>query len=338
MAERKRFLRLIARALLICLAVSFLVCLCSCAEREDDEKIKIVCTLFPQYDWLRNIIGENDSVELVLLVKNGTDIHSYQPTAADIMEISDCDMIVYLGEEVETWVGEALDRADNAEIRRIELTECDGVTLRNISAGSEGHSHEDHGHGADDGHDHGALDEHVWLSLRNAMAICRDLCDAVCELDADGADEYKSNTAEYVENLSELDREYECAVSSVPESERFMLFCDRFPFVYLLEDYGVEYSAAFEGCTTDVDADFATVLRLIEELDAHGLEYVTVGESADLSLANTVISSSKAENGRVIVMNSMQAISSRQISEGIDYLSVMRENLDALELALGVSE
>lgn len=335
--NKRRYVRAICAILSFCMLLSLCFSLASCADREDDGKIKIVCTLFPQYDWLRNIIGENDGVELSLIVKNGTDIHSYQPTAADIMEISDCDMIVYLGGGADGWVEQAIERAEGENIKKIALTECDGVTLHNISSSSEGHSHGEHGHKHED-HDHGTTDEHLWLSLNNAMAICHELCAAICELDVEREEDYLENTEKYIEKLSRLDEKYQLTVAEAEEQKRFMLFCDRFPFVYLLEDYGVEYSAAFEGCSADADADFATVLRLIEELNAHGLDSVIACEGSDVALARTVISSSSVEGGRVLVMNSLQAMSEREIAKGVSYLSVMEENLGVMRIALGLSD
>ena len=333
---KRNFLCRVASILLF-LALLLALPSCNTADKgEGDGKIKIVCSIFAQYDWLRNIIGDSENIELSLLIDNGTDLHSYEPTAADIAKISESDMIVYLGDEIETWIGKALDMANNTDIMRVELTEVDGVLLHNVSAESYGHDHGEHGeHDDHEGHDHGALDEHIWLSLKNAQTLTRALCEAVCALDGDNAEYYRANTDKYIGELEALDGEFASAVAGVGENERFMLFCDRFPFVYLLSDYGVEYAAAFEGCTTDVDADFATVLRLIKEADEHSLAYALITESSDGALAETVISSSK-RGGEVLVMNSMQALGARKIAEGYTYISVMRENLSVLKTALGV--
>ena len=318
------FLRIIAVALLVSLCVPFF----SCTKKDDGEKIKIVCTLFAQYDWMRNIIGDNENVELSLLVDNGTDVHSYQPTAADIMEISDCDMIVYLGSGIDTWVIEALERADNENTLKFAMTEREGITLHSISSESGHHSHDGHDHS------HDALDEHVWLSLKNAAFLTGELCEELCSLDPDGAEGYRANAKKYAEELSALDAEFLNAADNA--TQEFILFCDRFPFVYLFEEYQIEYAAAFEGCSADVDADFATVLRLIKEADEHSLDRVVVTESSDGSLARTVASSAKSAIGEVLVMDSLQSMSAKRIAGGETYLSVMRENLKAMKLALGI--
>ena len=334
----KILLRSVAFALL--LAALFSCFGCGGRKSEDNGKIKVLCTMFPQYDWLSEIFGESEEIELSLIIQNGTDPHSYEPTAADILAISKADMIVYLGGESDKWVREALERSDNKDIVRVEISECEGVELHDISSASEGHSHEGHAHGHHDheGHDHGTLDEHIWLSLHNAKAACKALAEAISKLDESGAERYSENAKAYIEKLDALDEKYEKAIGSVAETERFLLFCDRFPFVYLLEDYGIEYAAAFEGCSADADADFETVLRLIKEADEHAIEAVAVTESSNGALARTVLSSSRQGGGEIIVFNSLQSVNKGQIADGISYLSVMEENLNALKSALGIGD
>ena len=249
-------------------------------------------------------------------------------------------MIVYLGGESDKWVSEALERSDNKDIVRVELSECEGVELHDISSASEGHSHEGHDHEHHDhaGHNHGTLDEHIWLSLHNAKAACKALAEAISKLDERSAESYAENAKAYIEKLDALDEKYEKAIESVAAEERFLLFCDRFPFVYLLEDYGIEYAAAFEGCSAETDADFETVLRLIKEADEHAIEAVAVTESSDGALARTVLSSSRQGGGEIIVFNSLQSVNKGQIADGISYLSVMEENLNALKSALGIGD
>ena len=334
--------RTLLRFCAVFLVLCTLLCCFGCGARksEDNGKITVLCTMFPQYDWLSEIVGESEKIELSLIIQNGTDPHSYEPTAADILAISKADMIVYLGGESDRWVSEALERSDNKDIVRVELSKCEGVELHDISSASEGHSHGGHGHEHHDheGHDHGTLDEHIWLSLNNAKAACKALAEEVSALDEDGAETYAENAKKYIERLDALDGEYKKAVESIAQEERFLLFCDRFPFVYLLEDYGIEYAAAFEGCSADADADFETVLRLIKEADEHSLSAVAVTESSDRALAMTVLSSSRQGGGEIIVFNSLQSVNKKQIAEGISYLSVMEDNLKALKRALGTGE
>ena len=332
---------MVKRVFCAALALILLICACAplaaCQKQGEDGKIHIVCTIFPQYDWMHNIIGESDGVELTLLINNGNDMHSYEPSAADIMEIADCDMIVYLGEGIDGWVSEAIERSGREDVKKVALAECEGVTLRNISSASHTHDH-DHEHDDHEGHDHGTLDEHLWLSLKNATVLTAALCDAICELDPENAESYRDNAAIYISDLTDLRFDFDTAVAKSDESERFMLFCDRFPFVYLLEELGIEYSAAFEGCSADVDADFGTVMRLIEEAEEHNVRYVALTESSDGSLARTVADSVKGREVGLLTFNSMQAVSKKQIDAGACYLSIMRENLRVLSIALGSEE
>ena len=326
-------------AILICLllVISLLPALPSCADKTDDGKIRILCTLFPQYDWIKNIVGNSDSISVELLIKNGTDPHSYQPTAADIMEISNCDMIIYLGATSDVWVQEALKRANNESTERLALAELNGITLHNVSSSSHSHEEDGHDHHDDhDGHNHGALDEHLWLSLSNATIAIEQIADRLALLDTENAESYLANAAAYTAALGELDAKYKAAVESSPADNRFMLFADRFPFVYLLSDYGIEYKAAFEGCTTDVDADFDTVLGLIKEAEEHSVRYVAITETADGALARTVAQSAKG-NIEIIVMNSLQSVTQKQLKDGISYLRVMEDNLTALKTAIGAT-
>ena len=328
---------------LLCLVLMIALALCAlsgCSKGEqDDGKLKIVCTIFPQHDWMRNIIGETDGVELTLLISNGNDMHSYEPSAADIMKIADCDMIVYLGEGIDGWMSEAIERSGREDLKKIALAECEGVTLRNISSASHTHDHDDHGgHGDHEGHDHGALDEHLWLSLKNATVLTEILCDAICELDPENAQSYRDNAERYILALSDLRLDFEAAVARADGSKRFMLFCDRFPFVYLMEELGIDYSAAFEGCSADVDADFGTVLRLIEEAEEHGVDFVAMTESSDGALARTVANAIKDREVGLLTLDSMQAVGKKEIESGYSYLSIMRENLRVLSVALGVED
>ena len=316
----------------ILIAALLLPCLFGCAQSKNDGKINIVCTIFPIYDWVRSIVGESDSVELTLLIQNGADIHSYQPTAADIMAISRCDALVFIGADSEAWVSDALERANNESTLKIALSGIEGLRLHNISSSS--HSHDGHDHEEHD-HDHGVFDEHLWLSLKNATVATEYLCEQICAIDDKNAPLYRSNFESYKNALLELDAQYQSAVQSIDTEQRFMLFADRFPFVYLLEDYGIEYSAAFEGCTTDVDAGFDTVLRLVKEADEHGITHIAVSETSDKALARTVASSAKGDID-VVVLHSLQSVNQKQLADGFCYLSAMRDNLKAIKTALDI--
>ena len=329
--------KIIAFLLLTLVLISVIYCASSCAEKyNSDDKIKVVCTLFPQYDWVRNIVGNSNKIEVSLLISNGTDPHSYQPTAADILTVTNCDVIIYTGSESDTWIKSALadDRYDG--IVKIALSDIPSMKLHDISSSSGEHSHGDddgHSHGHED-HEHGILDEHVWLSIDNAVTATRHISETLCRLDRENEGKYIENTEKYVSSLITLDADFDAEISKIDEDERFIIFADRFPFIYLLSDYNVSFQAAFDGCSADVDADFGTVLTLIKEADAHDVSCIAVSESSDKTLASTVISSAKRDDMKIVVLNSMQSITKKEIENGASYISVMNENLDNILLAL----
>jgi zinc transport system substrate-binding protein len=337
--RKKTGKRIICVILIICTALCITLSVSSCAPTgsdDDNASIKILCTLFPQYDWIRSITKGVDGVEVSIIISNGTDPHSYQPTAADIMNISKCDALVYVGGDSDTWVKKAIERSKNKEMKLIALTELEGIRLHDISSSShshEGHSHEGHSH---EGHSHSALDEHLYLSLENAITSVKAITEWLCAKDEENAERYIQNSSEYILKLTALGNSFKSDVEQVPEEKRFILFADRFPFVYLLSDYGIHYSAAFEGCTTDVDADFDTVIRLIHEANEHNVGFIAVTEGSDKSLASTVISSTNSKNQEIIVLNSLQSITQKQIEKGATYLSLMEENIKELKRALGI--
>ena len=320
----KKLTSIICLLLILCL----LPVLPSCNESNGGEKITVLCTLFPQYDWVKSIVGDSENIEVSLLIQNGTDPHSYQPTAADIMAISNCDMIVYQGGEADLWVQEAIDRAKAQSTVKVALFEIEEMTLRPISSSS--HDHDGH----NDEHHHSVFDEHLWLSISNAKAAVSALCGEIRKLDEENSSLYENNSAEYIEKLNALDKSYRDAVANA--TQPFVLFADRFPFVYLLEDYGIDYAAAFEGCSADVDAGFDTVLALIKEADEHGIKYIAVTESSDKALATTVANSAKGDI-EILVMNSLQSVTARQIENGAGYISIMEENLAVLKMAIGAN-
>ena len=329
---KKRFI-----CALLALCFLFSVCSCSSTNKKDaDAKLKILCTLFPQYDWLRNITAGVDGIEISLIIANGTDPHSYQPTATDIMNISNCDMLVYVGGDSDTWVKKAIERSKNQSINTVALIELEGIKLHNISSAShshEGHSHGEHSH---EGHSHSALDEHIYLSLENACVTVNKLANELCKIDPANSESYLKNSLEYTLKLKNLSQSFNAEIEKIPEHDRFILFADRFPFVYLLSNYKIHYSAAFEGCTTDVDADFDTVIRLIHEANEHNVNYIAVTESSDKALANTVISSTESKAQKIITLNSMQSITKSKIENGITYISIMEENIDQVKTALNI--
>lgn len=310
-------------------------------------KLKVVTTIFPAYDWVRAILGDKaDNAEVTMLLDNGVDLHSYQPTADDIVRISDCDLFVYVGGESDGWVENALKNAANRNMKVINLLEVlgDSVKTEETVEGMQedghdhghGHSHDEHDeeHDEAEGHDHGAeKDEHVWLSLKNAQALCVTIADALCAIDPDNKNTYIANAAAYRDKLAALDADYKAAVDAA--SNKTVLFGDRFPFRYLVDDYGLRYYAAFAGCSAETEASFETISFLAKKVDDLELPCVLTIEGAQHRIAETIVQNTAGKNQKVLTMDSMQSTTSKAVANGATYLSVMEKNLSVLKEALG---
>ncbi|MCL2081545.1 MAG: metal ABC transporter substrate-binding protein [Oscillospiraceae bacterium] len=300
-------------------------------------RLSVVCTIFPQYDWVRQILGGRaEDFDLTFLLDNRIDLHNYQPSVDDIVKISTCDLFIYVGGESDEWAESVLHSAANPDMIVINLMEILGDDLKLEELGIEentgGHGH-DHGHDHDGDEEHeDEYDEHVWLSLRHAQTFCAVITDALSSLDPVNAEEYQSNMAAYVRVLSALDAEYTAAVDAAPV--KTMLFGDRFPFRYLADDYGIAYLAAFSGCSAETEASFETVIFLAEKVNELNLNTVMVTESSDQAIAKTVIGSTKDKNQQILVLDSLQSVTAGDARGGASYLSVMEKNLNVLKEAL----
>ena len=301
----------------------------------DGKTISVVATIFPAYDWARKIIGsQSDRVGLILLLDKGTDLHSYQPTVEDIYKISTCDVFVYVGGESDKWVPDALKQAVNPNMTVVCLMDALAGSLREeetVEGMEAGHEHEEAGE--DEGPEY---DEHIWLSLRNAAALCPCICRALEAADTEHAADYRANCDAYTAQLRELDGRYAEAVSAA--QRKTLLFADRFPFRYLTEDYGLSYYAAFTGCSAETEASFETVNFLVNKVDELELPCVMKLEKSDRRLAETIIANTKAKNAEILELNSLQSVTAQGVAEGVSYLGVMESNLEVLKAALGAQD
>ena len=290
-------------------------------------KISIVTTIFPEYDWVREILGDKaDSAEITMLLDNGVDLHSYQPTADDLIKISDCDLFVYVGGESDGWVDDALKSAANKDRKVINLLEILGDSVKEEET-VEGMQEEE------EDHEEKEYDEHVWLSLKNAKTLVGAISAALQELDPDNKDTYAANADAYGQKLSALDAEYQKAVSA--GTYKTLLFGDRFPFRYLVDDYGLSYYAAFVGCSAESEASFETVSFLAKKVDELKLPCVLTIEGKNHKIAETIVQNTAGKNQKVLTMDSMQSTTAQDVPRGTTYLSLMAKNLDVLKEALG---
>ena len=319
------------------------------AEASENQKLSIVTTIFPEYDWVRETMGdEADRAEITMLLDSGVDLHNYQPTVDDIIKISNCDLFIYVGGESDGWVEDALAGAANKNMTVINLLEVLGDAAREeelVEGMEDGHYEDEHGegdHGEGDAEekDHedeeaaeeAEYDEHVWLSLKNASVFCRCIADTLGSLDAERKDSYEANAAAYIEKLDELDQAYQDAADAT--SVKTLLFGDRFPFRYLVDDYGLDYFAAFTGCSAETEASFETIVFLAGKADELGLSAIMQVEGSDGSIARTVRDNTASKDQAILTLDSMQGTMFEDVEAGATYLSVMESNLDVLRKAL----
>ena len=301
-------------------------------QEEDNNKINIVTTIFPEYDWVREITKGNENIELSMLLDKGVDLHSFQPTADDIVKVSSCDMFIYVGGESDKWVQDALAEAVNKEMVVINLLEILGENAKEeeIVEGMEnGEENEEENENAKVDVEY---DEHVWLSLKNAEKLCSAISDGLIQMDPANEELYISNVSSFVNSISELDKKYEETVNQA--AVKTVLFGDRFPFRYMVDDYGISYYAAFSGCSAESEASFETIKFLAEKTDELGLGAILQIENADGKIAQTIIDTTAEKNQKVLTLNSMQAVTLDDVNAGVTYFSIMESNLEVLKQAL----
>ena len=356
----------IAAFAMFILAAALTLVACSAESSEKTsapKKVSIVATTYPQYDWLKNVLGSRlDAVNLKLLIKNGTDLHSYKPSAQDIAAIASADMVMYVGGESDEWIEKALSATPKAGRVQVNLMEAlgDRVKEEEVVEGmqaeeehhhehgeeAEEHEHEHHKHAEEhehehaeeheDGHHHheeAENDEHVWLSLKNAEILVKKIAEAIANVDTAHAAEYHMNAALYVAKISALDAQYRAATDSA--SHKTILFGDRFPFRYLVDDYGIKYFAAFVGCSAESEASFETVAFLAGKMDSLALPAIFTIDGSNGKIARAILDASKkSKETPVLTLNSMQSVTDAQMQSGVDYLSVMQSNLEVLKKAI----
>lgn len=297
---------------------------------ENNTKLSIVTTIFPEYDWVKQILGENQAnVDLTMLLDNGVDLHSYQPSADDMVKVSKCDLFIYVGGESDAWVDDALKSAQNKNMKVINLLDVLGNSVKEEEQVEGMQADEEEEEGEEEGPEY---DEHVWLSLKNAKTLCSSIADALCEIDLKNADVYKKNLNEYTKNLDALDKEYQQVVNGAKYDT--LVFGDRFPFRYMVDDYSLKYYAAFVGCSAETEASFETIKFLANKVDELGVTTVLTIEDPKHKIAQTVVENTKEKNQKILALNSMQSVTSDDVKNGETYLNVMQSNLDVLKQAL----
>ncbi len=308
----------------------------SCGKAENNDKIKIVVTVFPEYDWVMNVLGDNsDKFSVKWLLNSVTDMHSYDPPVSELISVYNADLFIYVGGESDEWAKEALNSGNvvKKDMKVLNLMEIlgDKVKEEELKEGMQGedHDHEDHDHEEEEEKEY---DEHVWLSLKNASIFVDKIADAISSLDADNAEKYAANAREYKSKLSALDLRYTEAITDA--NKNTLVFGDRFPFRYLVGDYGLDYYAAFMGCSADLSAKPETIVFLANKVDELGLNVILVIERSDRKIAQAVKDTTNNKNQTIAEMNSLQSVTEKQYLSGVTYLSAMETNLEVIINAL----
>lgn len=294
-----------------------------------DDKISVVCTIFPEYDWAKEVVGENSNVELTLLLDNGVDLHSYQPSVADIAKILTCDLCIYVGGESDTWVADALKNATNKNMQVINLFDVLGDNKKEEEQKEGMQGEEEHEPGHEHEEEEVEYDEHVWLSLKNAQIFVTEIANKLSIIDSANKDDYLANATAYNTELNTLDTEYQTAVDA--GTTKTLLFGDRFPFRYLVDDYKLDYFAAFVGCSAETEASAQTITFLASKVDELKLKVILQIETSDGTIANTIKESTNSKDQKILTLDSIQNTTTKS---GKTYLSIMKSNLGVLREAV----
>ena len=310
-----------------------------------DQKISVVTTIFPQYDFVRQIAG--DSVDLKMLLKPGEETHSYEPTPQDIIAIQNSDLFIYVGGENDAWVEDILESMPDNGRKTLKLVDCvDTVEEEHVEGMKEerGHDHDDHDeddaeheeneadheeHGQEETHSVHEIDEHVWTSPLNAIKIVEQIKEELCEIDPENASDYEENAEDYVAQLNELDQEFQDVVEH--SKRKLMIFGDRFPFRYFAEAYGLDYYAAFSGCASDTEPSAATMAFLINKVRDENIKTVLKMELSNENIAKAI---AEATNADVKEFYSCHNLTAEQFADGETYLSLMEKNVETLREVL----
>lgn len=302
--------RLIAALLCLCLM------LCGCTAQpekpHDETKLQIVCTSFPAYDFAREIAG--DRAELTLLIKPGSEVHSYEPTPKDMIRIQESDLFICNGGESEQWAKTLI----TPELNTIYMMGC----VDTVEESADGI------YNAEDGEPE--LDEHVWTSPLNAIKISEEICNALCKLDTDNAEAYKTNFATYKAQLMALDREFRQVIKN--SGKHTLVFADRFPMRYFALEYGLDCYAAFPGCSSETEPSAKTVAYLIDRVREDKIPAVLYMEFSNQKMADVICEDTGCKK---LPFYSAHSVSAEQFEQGVSYLDLMRINLNSLKEALG---
>ena len=317
-----------SRRSIVALAVVFLGLFIAVRASAAEKQLKIVTTIFPEYDWVMNILGDQaDSMDVIWMMDAGVDLHSFNPSIEDIVDIDECDLFIYVGGESDFWVEDVLRESTKEGRKTVRLLDllAGQVKEEEIITGMQVREAEE------ESEEEPEYDEHVWLSLRNAEVIVGGLADILGGIDPEHAEEYSANADTYKKALQELDDEYTAALEAA--AHKTLVMGDRFPFRYLFDDYSLSCYAAFNGCSAESEASFETIIFLAEKMDELNLRNILKTENDNTRICETVIESTKTKNQEILTIDSMQSVTRENYENGTTYLTKMQENLETLKKA-----
>lgn len=322
----KRNLSVILAFLIVVMSILFTTSCDNNAEVNDikSDKVSIVTTIFPFYDFAKNIAG--DKADIKLLLSPGNEPHNYEPSPSDIVAIENCDIFIYNGGESDEWVESVLSSLENNNIKQMKMMEY--VTLLHEQSGEHDHSHEHEEEGIEHSHGDG-YDEHIWTSVRNSVKICEVITEALCEIDTENAEYYSNQNAVYSDELKKLD---ENIVKIVENSKQnTIVFGDRFPFLYFVTDYGLAFECAFPGCSSKTEPNISTVTHMIDFVREENIPVVFYLEFSNGKTAKLIAEDTGAKTLR---FSSCHNVTKDEFQQGVSYISLMEQNSEALKEAL----
>ncbi len=293
-------------------------------KKEDSDKIKIVCTIFPEYDWVKEVTNyDSDKYDVKLLLNSGIDMHSYQASIDDIATIQTSDLFIYVGGESDEWVEDVLEGAKNAPMT-LNLMDIlkDKIKEEEIKEGMEHEGEEEHDH------EEKEYDEHVWLSILNSKIIVEKIAATLKELNKEDAAKIEDAKANYIAKLDALHQSYVSALSTA--SNKTLIFGDRFPFRYLVDDYKLDYYAAFVGCSAESEASFETIIFLANKVDELKAKVILKIDNASDKIAKSIKNNTSTKDQIILSLNSMQVTTTK---DNLSYIKIMEDNLEILKQA-----
>lgn len=326
----KKLVSIFLSTVIICSLFSISGCGKTEKVQKSDGKISIVTTIFPYYDFVRQLAG--DKADVRLLLSPGSDPHSYEPTPSDIVAIENCDLFIYNGGESDEWVDGVLSSIENKNVKVMKMMEY--VTLRHEQSMNHNHEHAEHEDmdDNDEGHDHEEgeeYDEHIWTSIRNAERMSASIADELISLDSKNSDYYNEKKADYISSLDSLDKKFTEVANN--KKRDTLVFGDRFPFLYFVSDYNLGYECAFPGCSHETEPSTAVVSHLIDFTRENNIPVVFYLELSSGKIAQIISEDSSA---KTMQFSSCHNVIKEDFENGATYISVMEQNLEALKEAL----